>query len=142
MTYLEKLKQDHPNWDDEEIRRYIEDECPQPYKSPAGCPDGLKPLIDCKECWNREIPETENNEREETKMETTATTRKTKAELLQDIAELKKEVEKLDRYKKYEEAANEIAAMCESFVTAGFTREEAFKMTTVMIQTASKMPRI
>ena len=60
---------------------------------------------------------------------------KTKAELLKEIegknAEikaLKKDIEKLDRYKIYEEGANELAAARNAFVEAGFTKVEAFEL--------------
>lgn len=146
MTYLEKLKQDNPDWDDDAIRTYAETECPGPYFCSSDCPDGYVPLTDCHACWTNEIPETETNEREEKNMENTTpatySTRKTKAELLEEIAALKKQVEHLDRYKKYEECANEMAAMRDSFVTAGFTRDEAFAMTKVMIENAVKMAQI
>lgn len=42
-----------------------------------------------------------------------------------EIKELKKELEKVERYKQYEEAANELAAFRDSFVNAGFTKAEA-----------------
>lgn len=42
-----------------------------------------------------------------------------------EIKELKKELEKAERYKQYEEAAGEIAALRDSFVNAGFTKAEA-----------------
>lgn len=57
---------------------------------------------------------------------------KTKTMLLEEIeaknAEikaLKKEIEKVERYKQYEEAAGELAALRDSFVNAGFTKTEA-----------------
>lgn len=69
---------------------------------------------------------------------------KTKAELTDEvkakndeIKELKAEIEKLDRYKKYEEMANEIAAVRDSFVNAGFSKTEAFTMTKFTMQMAT-----
>ena len=58
----------------------------------------------------------------------TITTNKTKAELLDEIKELKKEVERLDRYKQYEKGTNEAYAFVESYVQAGFTNEQAFEI--------------
>lgn len=141
MTHLEKLKKTHPNWDEGDIREYVDNECPGPYDHSVDCPDNCRPLIDCDKCWNQEIPETETNEREETKMETTATTRKTKAELLEDIVALKKQIEHLDRYKKYEECADELSAMRKAFVNSGFSEEEAFKLVIEMLRTAPKMAK-
>ena len=61
---------------------------------------------------------------------------KTKAELLEEIEaknkevkDLKVEVEKLERYTKYEDMADEIAAMREAFVNSGFSKSEAYDMT-------------
>ena len=68
---------------------------------------------------------------------------KTKAELMDEvkvkndeIKELKAEIERLDRYKKYEGMANEVAAVRESFVNAGFSKAEAFEMTKFTMQMA------
>lgn len=65
---------------------------------------------------------------------------KTKAELLEEIEvrngeikKLKKEIEKLDRYKQYEDAGDGLFAMRESFLKAGFTRAEAFEMTKMIL---------
>lgn len=66
---------------------------------------------------------------------------KTKAELMeeikaknQEIANLKSEVEKLDRYKKYEELTNELAAIRDSFVKSGFSESEAYDMVKSFMQ--------
>jgi hypothetical protein len=56
MTYLEKLKLDHPSWDDEGI---IEGRCPNwdfDVETPHYCNSDDE---DCEKCWNREIPGTE-----------------------------------------------------------------------------------
>ena len=66
---------------------------------------------------------------------------KTKAELLEEIKtkndeikNLNNEIKKLERYKAYEDMANEIAAMRESFVMQGFSKEEAYDLVkTLMI---------
>ena len=138
MTYLEKIKQENPDWDDDTIRDYVNNECPN-FDSP--CPMDYKPLVDCKYCWNREIPGTETiNEREEKKMETT-TTKKTKAQLLEEIADLKKQVEHMNRYKQYEECATDFAAMRKAFENEGFSHEEAFALMKLMVESAAKMAR-
>lgn len=132
MTYLEKFKQEHPGkiLDHKGLPKL----CPIAYGYETGCLC-TKQTLTCEDCWTRQIPGTEINEREENNMETipTTTTRKTKAELLKDIADLKKQVENLDKYKAYEECANQTYAVMESFMKAGFTREEAFKLTTELM---------
>ena len=147
MTHLEKLKQTHPNWDEEDIRRWTNEFCPSPYEESCNCPVGFKPLIDCNKCWNQEVSETEpvkteTNEREESTMnEFAPANKKTKAELLEDIVALKKQIEHLDRYKKYEECADELSAMRKAFVSSGFSEEEAFKLVIEMLRTAPKMAK-
>lgn len=42
-----------------------------------------------------------------------------------EIKALKKEIERVERYKQYDETAGEIAALRDSFVNAGFTKAEA-----------------
>lgn len=60
---------------------------------------------------------------------------KTKAELMEEIKtknneikDLKNEIEKLERYKQYEDMANEFGAMREAFVNSGFSKAEGFTM--------------
>lgn len=64
-----------------------------------------------------------------------AETRKTKAMLLEEIEkkndeikELKKSVEKLDKYKMYDDDAGEIRALFDSFVNSGFSEEQSFEL--------------
>jgi predicted nucleic acid-binding Zn-ribbon protein len=61
---------------------------------------------------------------------------KTKAELMEEIKDLNERIKRLDRYKQYEDAADELAAMRDSFVNAGFTKTEAFTMVRTMMQLA------
>lgn len=153
MTYLDKLKKERPEermmpdglpifcphayWPEHEYDSSINERC-------TGR-DTHNPV--CSTCWNREIPEPKNNEREEHTMnESTPTpilaTRKTKAELLKDIADLTKQVEHLDRYKQLEDTADMTFAMCRAYETAGFSREEAFELTKIMIELAAKTGRM
>lgn len=62
---------------------------------------------------------------------------KTKAELMEEIKDLNERIKKLDRYKQYEDAADELAALRDSFVNAGFTKTEAFTMVRTMMQLAA-----
>lgn len=137
MTFFEKLKEEHPDkaleclgFEDPELG------CPEDYGYQDRSFDCAG--IGCTECWNREMPETKNDiSKGETKME--VTTRKTKKELLEEIAELEKQVERAKRYEQYDESAAEIKAMCDSFINAGFNHDAAFALTLKMIETAGKI---
>lgn len=68
---------------------------------------------------------------------------KTKAELLEEIEVknkeikgLKNEIVKLERYKTYEDMADELGAVRESFLKAGFSKTEAFTMMLKIIEMA------
>ena len=56
------------------------------------------------------------------------TTRKTKAELLDEISALMKELELTSRIDKYTEAANEVKAMYDALLEAGFNENMAEKI--------------
>ena len=67
-------------------------------------------------------------------------TKKTKDQLLEEIEqknseikELKKDIEKLDKYKAYNDAGEELFGIVMSFNDAGFTRAEAFELVKVML---------
>lgn len=60
MTYLEKLKQDHPTWALLVAKDYSE--CPEDYgyssaKELCLCEGGGEDKDICKRCWNQEIKE-------------------------------------------------------------------------------------
>lgn len=69
MTCLEKLKIDHPKWDNKEVGAVIEDSCPWHYgymPPPENCNSSMG--YPCLTCWMREIPEnTEEETMEEVK---------------------------------------------------------------------------
>ena len=74
-------------------------------------------------------------------------TNKTKTMLLEEIEAkneeiklLKEEVKKVERYKQYEESANEIAALRDSFINAGFTKAEANDLLKITLANALKNP--
>lgn len=135
MTYREKIAMDHPIALDPDCAGGVAG-CPKDYhlgpekQSWAACPK------DCDACWNRECTK-EQTEGEKEMPTTKVTTKKTKAELLDEIKNLTKEVEKLERYKKYEDAASEIAAMRDAFINEGFTREEALQLVNNLVSTAA-----
>lgn len=69
---------------------------------------------------------------------------KNREELLKEIEEknkeikaLKKDVEKLDRYKIYADSADEFAAVRDSFVNAGFSKAESFELMKMVINQAA-----
>lgn len=68
---------------------------------------------------------------------------KTKTELLEEIKVkneeikgLKDEIVKLERYKTYEDMADDMGAIRESFIKAGFSKTESFTMTLKMMEMA------
>lgn len=61
---------------------------------------------------------------------------KTKNELLEEIEQkneeievLKADIEKLEKHRKYDEMADEVKAINDSFVRSGFTEQQAFELT-------------
>lgn len=75
----------------------------------------------------------------------TVTTTRTKTMLLEEIEAkkeeielLKKDIEKLKRFKQYEEAAGELAALRDSFINAGFTKTEANELLKVTLANGIK----
>lgn len=107
---------------------------------------------ECNKCWNRVIPETieeklavipevEPDEFDlqmiamvETEKEKKMTAKKTKAQLLEEIEELQAELKKVEKYRKYDEAAEEMKALYDSFVRAGFSEDQAFTICTTAMK--------
>ena len=64
MTYLEKLREMHPDWNEAKIMNTLHDDCPsqhfnipnEDYECPAEVWNEDERYHDCEECWNREIP--------------------------------------------------------------------------------------
>ena len=74
---------------------------------------------------------------------------KTKNELLEEIEQknveiemLKADVEKLEKYRKYDEMADEIKAINDSFVRSGFTEQQAFELTRGTVTAAAGRPTL
>lgn len=72
--------------------------------------------------------------------------RKTKAELMElidqkneEIVELKEEVNKLEKYKQYDDMADEVKAIHDSFIHAGFTENQAFILLGQFINASGNM---
>lgn len=73
-----------------------------------------------------------------------ATTRKTKDELMTEleaketeIKELKDDLKKLEKYKQYEDTANEMKALHDAFMNSGFSDEQAFALVNNLLTTAA-----
>ena len=64
---------------------------------------------------------------------------KTIEEKNNEIQELQKELDKLERFKKYSGAADEFRALYESFINSGFSPEESFKLVDTFIKSSVKM---
>lgn len=136
MTCRERWELDHPGmvFDDNRAGR-----CPWHYgylSSPDYCGD-LRSGV-CEECWNREIPETE-----EPKKEKPMDTKKTKAELMEELEaankakdDLEKQLAELEKYKTYRTAGDELKAIHTSFVDAGFSSDQAFSMLQTMMMSS------
>lgn len=95
MTCKEKLIADHPEWTEERIDRIIKHNCPSDcgYLEDPTDEDG-EPICykHCSECWDREIPETENKKENE-EMKVCEFTCEEKAKLIEEIETLRGDVE-------------------------------------------------
>ena len=134
MTLIEKLRKEHP----EEMNSFDRPiYCPTKYgytSPPLYCRnlDYGDANKRCTDCWNREIPE---EEKENKPM------KKTKAMLEEEleqkraeIEELKKELVKVEKYKQYDDMAGEIKAIYDSFVNAGFNEDQAYEILIILLQ--------
>lgn len=138
MTCREKLALEHPEHVSDHYTGGCR-RCPHNYgylSKPDEC--NQTPLGFCTACWDREIPGTEHIKKENENM---TTTKKTKAELLeeleqanQNVRDLKNEIKNLERYKQYENMADEIKALHTAFMNSGFTNEQAFDLLKTMTQ--------
>ncbi len=81
--------------------------------------------------------------------EMVGTVSKTKEELLKEelelknneVKDLKEELKRLEKYKQYDDMADEMKGMQDSFVRAGFSEDQAFMMLMKMVETAAVMAR-
>lgn len=137
MTCREKLKLDHPDLNEDQLFDMTRSYCPFEvginYPPLSICCDSK-----CSDCWNREVPETENIKKENDIM---TPTKMTKAELLKEIEfahnhirEMENQIKNLERYKQYEDMANELRAMHLAFMNSGFSDEQAYDLLKTMTQ--------
>ena len=137
MTCKEKLIQDHPEYNDWEVARILIRYCPYDYDYADPHPDCGKGLCNlCDKCWSQEV----NEELKEKENDTMTNIKKTESQLIEEledaktsVAELKKQLDNMERYKKYEKCADEIKAMHTAFMNSGFTNEQAFDMIETML---------
>lgn len=138
MTCDEKYMQEHPDCDREYI---VHMDCPSCYGY-LDDPEYCRPyeINTCRRCWDREIPETDNaeNKKENTVM---STTKKTKAELVEEIDALKKELEEIKNAEQYQHGANQLKAMHAAYMIAGFTDEQSFELVLAMLREGIKTRR-
>lgn len=121
MTCREKLAMEHPDLIDDVYAGGCAN-CPSSYDyldKPDYCG---KCVNDCYLCWNREIPEETEKEKPMTN------TKKTKAELLSEIAGLEKQLKDLEKYKEMQDCADDLKAVHNSLMNAGFSNEQAFEI--------------
>lgn len=74
---------------------------------------------------------------------------RTKNELIEEIEQkneeieiLKADIEKLEKYRKYDEMADEVKAINDSFVRSGFTEQQAFKLKRGAVTAAAGRPTL
>lgn len=141
MTCKEKLRLDHPEWNDDDIRYVIDEECPADHLDDVELPrDSVGDLMcgrkSC-DCWDQEYPEPKTE-----KEKNMATTKKTKAQLMEEletsentVKDLKKQLKDLEQYKVYEDAGTEIKNIHTAFMKAGFSDEQAFELIRLCMMT-------
>lgn len=136
MTCREKLKFEHPDLNEDQLFDMTRSYCPFEvginYPPLSICCDSK-----CSDCWDREIPETEIKKEKDIM----TPTKMTKAELLKEIEfahnhirEMEGRLERMDKYKQYEECADELKAMHTALMNSGFTNEQAFELMKTAIQ--------
>lgn len=148
MTCREKLRLEHPARVNPRFDGGCE-QCPHTY--------GYMPLstsecmeMSCTECWDREIPGTETiNKKEKESMATNTTklTEMTREDMIEEIEiarkhirEMEAQIKNLEKYKAYEETADEIKAIHTALMDSGFSDDQAFDLLKTTMQ--SMMPTI
>lgn len=75
-------------------------------------------------------------------MPTTAkTTKKTKQDLLDEIAELKNQIANMEKYQMYKNMSDEMKMVYDAYKESGFTEDQAFTLLTFSIKYAAHMGR-
>ena len=135
MTLIEKLRKEHP----EEMNSFDRPiYCPTKYgytSPPLYCRDFDYGNANkrCTDCWNREIPE-EKEKENELMNKTKAMLEEELEQKKNEIEELKKELVKVEKYKQYDDMAGGIKGIFDSFVNAGFNRDQAYEILIILLQ--------
>ena len=87
MTCRDKLKQDHPDWSEEQFNEVLNEECPDAHVAISYPRQDFCGYKRCAECWDREIPE---EKVEETNMITAVVPRKTFDDSIHEMGEIAK----------------------------------------------------
>lgn len=138
MTCLEKYMQEHPNVPKERILTVY---CPNgtgmmyEMDEPEYCPQE-NGTPECVKCWNREFIDTKPvNEERNIPM--------TKEQMLEEIEkanatihEMENRLKNLERYKAYEDMADEMKAMHTAFMNSGFSDEQAYDLMKTILNMA------
>lgn len=138
MTCKEKFIKDHPDYSEKQLTSIFDNDCPGDYgiMDDPHDEDGYPNCYTvCADCWNREITETDENKKENIIM---PTTKKTKAELLEEIEQLHKELEEIKNAELYQQGANQLKVMHAAYMIAGFTDEQSFELLLTMIRAGIK----
>jgi DNA repair exonuclease SbcCD ATPase subunit len=136
MTYIDKLKKEHPSRVvGSEPERQFGLLCPNHYDYTSWEEDdSFCNGHTCEECWNREIPESTEIEKEKEPMDYEKEIEKKN----QEIADMKKEIERLKTYVTVKKGADDCATFLKVFIDTGFTREEAFQILLTGMKTGIK----
>lgn len=150
MTCLEKFYKNHQGLRRDYAKKLLSDSCPDDFgylEDPEYC-IGTNVYGDCNKCWDREIPEEHRKvtyrDYYDVKKENNMTNaKKTKAQLIEELeaankskTDLEQQLKDLEKYKQYQDCADELRALHMSFVNAGFSDEQAFTMMQTMLQNA------
>ena len=135
MTLIEKLRKEHP----EEMNSFDRPiYCPTKYgytSPPLYCGDlGYGNANKrCTDCWNIEITEEKEEKENEPMKKTKAMLEEELEQKKNEIEDLKKELEKTEKHKQYDDAAGELKAIYDSLVNIGFSEDQAFMLLNTMI---------
>ena len=141
MTCREKLRQDHQDLNDGQLYNMLHSYCPFEFGINYP-PNQVCKHSRCSECWDHEIPENEIKKENDIMPTYDISAREvTKEDLLKEIKlanehihQMKNQIKNLERYKQYEDMANEMKAMHTAFMNSGFSDEQAFDMLKLLTQ--------
>ena len=142
MTCREKLKLKNPDCTENQLSNLTRSYCPWEmgidYPPEKVCRNSR-----CGECWDTEIPGIETIKKENKNMANVinVTGKMTKDEMIKEIEfarnhiqEMENRIKNLERYKQYEDMADELKAVHTALMNSGFTNEQAFEMLKTTIQ--------